>query len=664
MKENNRITKFETFIIFCLLGIIPFIVGATLYDMPQMVADGSATQMFDYFNYIKASIIKVLALFIVLDFGASFFTETNNSKIDFKKINLKTIDKKYIFAILMVASVIIAFFVSDYKKIASLGAYERFEGMWIHFSYIIIFIYALKVFKKLGAFDVVTYATLLSTFIVGGIGTLQFLNVDVFNSEFMKALTYKNYDIQITMPGSFTTMYNTNTSGAYALLMMFLLAVIFVITKKTYVKAIAVLDFVLVTITFLNSYSEASYIAFLAGLGVLLIVYLVVLLGEKNYKKFGIITIFAVVVFIGTSIVALSNVKVQGLVERFIGPVATFTDWKQDENNFYFYNKDDDYLEFELLDNEYNIYEGDNLIFTESYDTSDIDVLTTLSTENFGDEVQVGITTSSLDNENYINFNNYFYIRYGETPAIVDMNTLSEAVHYDSIGFEGYGNLFTNRGYIWSYSIPLVFQHPFGIGSDVFFKVFPNDNFVAEAFYNQPDVTVDKPHDLYLDMAINNGIMYLIGFIGIVVLSFKDKFKLILSYENVNKKAIAIYIAGASTFLVNVLATDSLVILTLLFWLYLAFSNEFFIKEYEYNRNKAVASNKNVKSNEKIKSSKNKNAEISKVIEKDVVLNVEVEEPIKYEDEDKKEETSEEINYDEIGISYKDILTQDKNKKF
>lgn len=712
MKENNNITKFETFIIFCLIGIVPFVVGATTYSMPQMGADGSAAAMFDYFNYIKVGIIKLMAILIVFDFGAGVLTGT--LKFNIKKIDFKKLDKRYIFIIIMAISTIIAFLVSDYKKTALFGAYERFEGMWVHFAYMIIFIYAIKVFKKVGAFDVITWSTLVSTFIVGGIGTLQFLNVDVFNSEFMKALTYKNYDIQITMPGSFTTMYNTNTSGAYAVLMMFLLSIIFVIAKKGYVKVMAVVDFVFVTITFLNSYSEASYISFIGGLSVLLLIYLVVLFSKKDYKKCGIIAGITAILVIVIGVVALNNDKVINLLERFEGPVATFTDWSQDGNNFYFYNKDDDYLEFELLDDEYNIYEGENLIFTEPYETNNIDVLTTLDTNNFGNEVQVGITTSPLDQQNYINFNNYFYIRYNDQPAIVNMDTLEEAVHYDFIGFEGYGNLFTNRGYIWSYSLPLILQHPLGVGSDVFFKIFPNDNFVGEAFYNQPDVTIDKPHNLYMDMAINNGILYLVGFIGIVVLSFKDKFKLIVSKENVNKKAIALYIAGISTFLINVLATDSLVVLTMLFWLLLALSKENF--ELEFNTNKKIngskkynktikeessrknsnitKNSKNVKTNAKTieqnKSSKNNKREKSKnkvMIDDDVdtVNNKKIDdtthkETIKADIDVNNKNTSndvfknlesieeiiddtQEIDYDKIGFSYSEIIEQDKKKK-
>lgn len=578
MKENNKINISESVIIFFLIGIIPFVVYGVKYNMPGMTTDGSLYEMFDYFNYMKVLLIKCTALVIFVDFILSILTSNDFGKYKREKISLKTIDKKYIFCALIVISTIIAFLVSDYKGIALFGAFERFDGLLTQFSYIIIFIYALKALKKVGAFEVVTYATLLSTFIVGGIGTLQFLNVDVFNSSIMKALSYRNFDIKINLPGSFTTMYNTNTSGLYAVLMLFLLCMIFMITKKTYIKCVAALDFVLIGITFFNSYSQASYIALVAGLIMLLILYLILMFRDRNFKKFGIILGVSCVCIIGLGVFTLTNQTTLRLIEQFIGPEATFTDWEQQGNSFYFYNKDDDYLSVELSDDSYNVYEADNLIFTQDY-SSTVNQLTVLNTQNFGNDLQIGIVRSDLDNEKYIDFNDYFYIRYLDEPAIVDMNTLQEVAHYEFVGFEGYPNLFTNRGYIWSYSIPIVFEHPLGVGSDVFFKVFPNDNVVGEAFGSQPTVVVDKPHNLYLDMAINNGIIYLVGFIGVVILSLKDKFKLLISSKRINKIAIMLYIAGAFAFLINVLATDSLVVITMIFWIYLAFSDKFFIEE-------------------------------------------------------------------------------------
>lgn len=590
LKIDNKITKFESFVIFFLMGIIPFIVMGVNYDMPEMLLNGGSYEMFDYFNYVKVMLIKGVALLIVLEFLASIVTNSSFMKYKRDKINLKDLDKKYICCALVVISAIIAFLFSDYKDIAMFGAFERFESIWVQFSYVIIFLYSLKIFKKVGAFSVVTYATLLSTFIVGGIGTLQFLNIDVFNSAIMKALTYKNFNITINMPGSFTTMYNTNTSGLYALFMMFLLAVIFVLAKNIYIKCISVVDFILVAITFLNSYSEASYIAFIVSIGIIIILYLCLMFKQGKLKNFGITLFVSCAVVLGLGVLTFTNQTALNLIDRFIGPEATFTDWSADGNDFYFYNKDDDYIKVELLENSYNVYEDESLILTEDYDTN-IGELENLSTEDFND-LQIGIVESDVDGQNYIDFNNYFYIRYLESPAIVSINNLSEAQHYASFGFKAHPNLFTNRGYIWSYSIPMIFEHPFGIGSDVFFRMFPTDNFVGEIFANQPNVVVDKPHNLYLNMAINNGVIYLVAFIGLVILCLKDKIKLLFSDNNVNVVAIMLYLAGCFAFLINVLATDSLVVITMLFWVYLAFSDEFFIRNNDETDEKLGPENK------------------------------------------------------------------------
>ncbi len=571
LNEKEKLNKFDIFIIILLVGIVPFLVRGLDYATPFANADGSTIEMFDYFNLIKVFVIKCAAFLIVVYETYVFFT--TEKFIMFKLKYKEIITPKHIFGLVILISTIIAFLFSDYKAVALKGATERFESIWVHFSYIIIFFYSLKFFKKQDAFKYFSIAILISTFVVGLIGTLQAVGLSPYDSSAFLNLTIPgDRNVQITMPGSFTTMYNTNTSASYSLFMMYVLALVFVLNKDIKFKIISSIDFVLITITFLFSYSEGSYLA-LVGSICAIIIFIIITLFITNKKKTGLIATGALVAISIVSIGAIAgidsvNTKFQTFLTKAIGEEANFTDWSQDGNDFYFYNREDDFIKVSTnINNSFEIYENENLLLTGSNDNLE----KTITTENFDD---VYINSFYEDNINYINFNNYFLIRNNAEPALLDIESRQTLRYVDWIGFEGYNNLFTNRGFIWSRSLPLLLDKPLGYGADTFMLYFPNDDIVGKMFCNWPmESYVDKPHSIYLNMAINNGILYLFGFIAIVFIAIIEKFKLIKNNTNVNIKAIIIYLGGLSAYLINGMSTDNIVVIIMLFWIYLAIDN-------------------------------------------------------------------------------------------
>lgn len=577
MKDTNEITMFQKLLIFSLVGIVPCLVYAVSYSLPITNYSIAPVEMFDYFNYIKVFAIKLIAFFMLLDMLADSLTseKKNYVSLTFKERIKNIFKSRYAFLILILLSTTLAYIFSDIKPIARFGAIERFEGIWVHFSYVIIFIYCSRFFKMNKAFNVFSYAILFSTFIVGGIGTLQFFNINPFASSLMKSLTYKNFNLNIVMPGSFTTMYNTNTSGAYALLMMFILAIIFTLYKSKKIRAITVVDFIFIFITFINSYSEASYIAFIGGVGVFVLLSIIKFFKDNKKKEAIILTSICAFMLIITLMFAFVSEKGIILIENFIGPEAVFTDWKIENNNeVYFYNADDEYIKFITSNDGFQIFEMDKKIYEGDFVDGSF---TPIETENFGTIELLDITESN--GFNYINFNNYFLIKNANETELVQKESLMTLKYYKGIGFERHPNLFTNRGFIWSRSIPMLLKRPFGFGSDVFFMAFPNDDYVGKAFGNQPEgILIDKPHNIYLNMAINNGFLYVIGFIGIVFIILKERCLSLYKNNVGNRKAIAImlYISGIMAYLINGLATDSIVVITTLFWVILSFNNTTF----------------------------------------------------------------------------------------
>ena len=77
---------------------------------------------------------------------------------------------------------------------------------------------------------------------------------------------------------------------------------------------------------------------------------------------------------------------------------------------------------------------------------------------------------------------------------------------------DGYEKKGSNRGYIWSRSIPLLWRRPLlGWGQDNYVLAFPQDDFFGKGlFYGNRGMLVDKPHNYFLQIGINNGIPYLL----------------------------------------------------------------------------------------------------------------------------------------------------------
>lgn len=152
-------------------------------------------------------------------------------------------------------------------------------------------------------------------------------------------------------------------------------------------------------------------------------------------------------------------------------------------------------------------------------------------------------------------------------------------VNAEHIGFEGKEKLGSARGYIWSRTLPLLKNCLVtGYGADTFTYIFPQNDYLAkyysytfeghsEGFY----VTVDKPHNLYLQIFYGNGLIALIAFLGIAVFYLVDCFRLYAlrrEYRAEQIMGIAIML-GVVGYLAAGMFNDSVVHVAPVFWVLL-----------------------------------------------------------------------------------------------
>ena len=150
-------------------------------------------------------------------------------------------------------------------------------------------------------------------------------------------------------------------------------------------------------------------------------------------------------------------------------------------------------------------------------------------------------------------------------------------VNADSIGFEGKEELGSSRGYIWSRTLPLLKNCLVtGYGADTFTYVFPQNDMLAKYYsYKQFGqgfyITVDKPHNLYLQIFFSNGLLALIAFLAIVLFYLVDCFRLYAlrkSYRPEQAMGAAVML-GIVGYLTAGLFNDSVVSVAPVFWILL-----------------------------------------------------------------------------------------------
>ena len=134
-------------------------------------------------------------------------------------------------------------------------------------------------------------------------------------------------------------------------------------------------------------------------------------------------------------------------------------------------------------------------------------------------------------------------------------------------GFEGNMNFGTGRGYIWSRTLPLLPEHIIvGCGADNFVYEFPNDDYVGKQNYGFGAEVITKPHNMYFQIWVQDGLLALLGFLVLAGAYIVDVFR---TYFFRERKGAGLGIGtflGVLGYLVTGLANDSTITTAPLFF--------------------------------------------------------------------------------------------------
>lgn len=595
--ENLKKYLKENPIVFFLpisfvLAIVPLIVRAKEVKLDEFSQTiwGVSTQyeLFSQNKFILLAIFTVIAIFISIIYFKYIF-EKKDKIVHI--ILLLTI----IFLILSLLSSIF----SPYKHIAFWGVYNRAEGFITIACYLLLFIYSIYTFKSTDNFRFVVIPILIIVFINAFLGMFQYAGQDLINTELGKLISIPTSIAEKTggqlsllyeSGKLYGTLFHYNYVGSFVAVTLPLLFCSIFIEDDIIYKIVNCIGFLAALWLLFGSTSRGGLIGVFAS-----IILAIIIFGKlifKNKKQFFITIASIAVIIVGLNFMTGGSVftRVPSLFKdafsifsntsdvnyKDLVPVKDITN-KNGDVQVVFQNEtlnisfeDNKYKFTDSSNNKISISKGDDCYLLDN------DKLSTVSFKLFksseaADKMDVLQLAPTGDNK--ISF--LFKVKDDGSIHLVNPSNFEDIdIEFpETFGFAGKEKLGSARGYIWSRSIPLLKDNLIlGKGPDTFVLEFPQNDLIGKYYaYDTPNMIVDKPHNLYLQIALNNGLIALIAFLGVMLIYIIDSLKLYAlkkEYEISELFGAAISL-GVIGYLLAGVFNDSVISVAPIFWILL-----------------------------------------------------------------------------------------------
>lgn len=205
----------------------------------------------------------------------------------------------------------------------------------------------------------------------------------------------------------------------------------------------------------------------------------------------------------------------------------------------------------------------DNLILLQDERFSNIKLMPVLLDETYAIQVTIDETTQwYFSNETKDNDTTYyFYNPYGKWDKIAH----PEAVSMNE-------KMFSGRGYIWSRTIPELKNYILkGSGPDTYVLVFPQDDYIGLENNGFKGSVVTKPHNLYLQIWVQTGLLSLIAFLALYIIYFVQSFSIYMKngFKTYSEQlGVGIFLATLA-YMVAGFTNDSTITVAPIFWILL-----------------------------------------------------------------------------------------------
>ncbi|OEG61893.1 MAG: hypothetical protein BHK79_01045 [Halanaerobium sp. MDAL1] len=568
--NNKKLINSIKFNLCFVIIVIPLVMYLHL-----VIGGEAATEIWgsfiniSFYSYYKMIFFLAASFFLLI----SFLKYIDQNQLQKSKYYIPII----IYSILAITST----FAAKYRGIAIKGFPDRYENIFVLLGYMLLVVVVRNIVRDKKSFQLILRALFISALILTIHGVLQFYNYDLLATDFgRKLITPAGLDFfikRLSFVGRkviYSTMYNPNYVGSYASMLVILVLALYNVSQNK--KRLFLLGiFSALLFSFLiGSRSRAGFMGFIAG--TVIILYMQRQFLKKHWLRIFIIITAFTLVFITMNARSLDEIfsdvlfpkteKEKYLEEEILPPITEVSSkagklkLKTAEAEFEIIMNSD---QIKVLNKKpINVYNSKN----------EVKEVVFKGKQYLNHSFQIN------EQKNYLIWNYggksaQFYYQDGQILMAGMHNNLYPLVEAESIGFEGYERLGSSRAYIWSRTLPLLKDTIFiGHGPDTYAMYFPQDDVIGKLkFFSNPEIIVDKPHNLYLQIAVNTGI---ISLLALLYLWGDYIFSSFVLYNNSDlsswKNRLGIALMGAVTaYLTAGFFNDSVISVAPVFWIIL-----------------------------------------------------------------------------------------------
>ncbi len=571
------ITIFAMSIIPLLVRVIP-----VEYPMDQYSWYVNQTEFFDVFSMIKSEAIVLTGILSLILISYYYWRV-----VGFNQIRKPSNILAGSYGVLIILSTL--FSISIYTSVH--GFLERYENVYVLLAYLVIFILCSSVNWKDDMLRKLIFAFLISNIVLSVIGISQYNGIDLVFNEHTKtfiassAIKDLNFDLTKSLADKtiFQTLYHSNYVGQYIALSLPLFMTLFLYEKRKWLKWTYLLTSFMIVFNLFGSISRGGIVGVIVAIPIFIFLNFRIIF--KNKKTFiGLILIILLAV-VGTELFSgglmMSRFK-KILTETHA--VSALESIELGENEILIgYDK----RPFKI---DVVSHEGQNWVLKYYLDDQPV--------------IPAGVNTEGhayFDNEKLKNITLFLYPDNEKIDLVVLIDNVPWLFGYDKgqlkykniygkytelrvpeiLGFTGMERLGSARGYIWSRSLPVILKRPLlGSGPETFALVFPQNDYVGKyRAYNTTNMLVDKPHNLYIQIAISTGLVSLVVFLALVFYNFKNVFSVVKSRkaqfepdEDYHQVLLLGFTAALFSYLIASFFSDSNVHVAVVFWVILGLS--------------------------------------------------------------------------------------------
>ena len=520
--ERQKRELYMAIPLYLIVGVVPlimFIKKVVLNDPGNLYWDGMDTHI-DIFVYYK---MVFLLIFTCVGAAAYLYLHYDNP---FEKERIKYYIPVWVLGLLTLLSA--AF--SEYRQVAFYGFLERYEGAFVLLSYIVIFFLAMNIFREERAIRILFGFLLSSTVVISVIGLFQYFGKDPFQTDFfLRLITPPSMKdlagqliLKVNPKTAYSTLYNPNYVGSYMAMVIPVTIVLLIWSKKLVHKLLFGALLVLEFINLIGSDSRAG----LMGTGIAILVLLVIYRRRILERKW----IALAVVLAAVAGLTIFNFATNGSIVNRIERMLTLGGKEDTDEAMAALHKTLEGINDIRMDDE------KAEIFT---DKGTLKITLDNGLLAVRDEKDQTLASDYQDNgvrikdERFSNFKldikaeegiilvyyndyelmNVILTREGLRSTSNRWLTYRNDREIESFGFEGLETFGSNRGYIWSRTLPLLKDTIIiGKGPDTFAINFPQYDFLHKLkYYMTGNIFVDKAHNMYLQTALQTGILSLLA---------------------------------------------------------------------------------------------------------------------------------------------------------